>query len=300
MRWRARTARSPRSRVRSPTADCRGSLAPARSGAAPRARRRNPLAPALAARARCARPLACCGGRRGRRRRRSARAARSVRLRPRRSRAARAPAARKQIRRRFRNTSRAMFTIDVITLFPEVFAPFVGLSIVGRAVEAGIVRVRYHHLLDRPAGRANAPTTAPFGGGPGMVLADRADRSRPRRDRGLRTPEGSAASSRFPARAAASSISRRRSIWRHSTAWCCVCGHYEGIDDRLGALYPVREYSLGDFVLTGGEIPALAFMDATVRLLAGAIRPASLEHESFTGRHARLPQLHPAGHLPGR
>ena len=61
-----------------------------------------------------------------------------------------------------------------------------------------------------------------------------------------------------------------------------VCGHYEGIDDRLAALYPVKEYSLGDFVLTGGEIPALAFMDATVRLLAGAIRPESLEDESFS------------------
>ncbi len=60
-----------------------------------------------------------------------------------------------------------------------------------------------------------------------------------------------------------------------------VCGHYEGIDDRLGTLYPIEECSLGDFVLTGGEIPALAFMDATVRLLAGAVRAESLESESF-------------------
>jgi tRNA (guanine37-N1)-methyltransferase len=62
-----------------------------------------------------------------------------------------------------------------------------------------------------------------------------------------------------------------------------VCGHYEGIDDRLGTLYPVEEYSLGDFVLTGGEIPALAMMDATVRLLAGALKRQSLESESFSG-----------------
>jgi tRNA (guanine37-N1)-methyltransferase len=61
-----------------------------------------------------------------------------------------------------------------------------------------------------------------------------------------------------------------------------ICGHYEGIDDRLGDLYPIEEYSLGDFVLTGGELPALAMMDATVRLLAGAVRPESLVEESFS------------------
>src|SRR5215469_3501158 len=62
-----------------------------------------------------------------------------------------------------------MFTIDVVTLFPEVFAPFVGLSIVGRAVEAGIADVRYHHLLDALSGSERADDT-PYGGGAGMVL----------------------------------------------------------------------------------------------------------------------------------
>ena len=69
--------------------------------------------------------------------------------------------------------------------------------------------------------------------------------------------------------------------WAELDRLIIVCGHYEGIDDRLGALYPIEERSLGDFVLTGGEIPALAFMDATVRLVAGAIRPESLRSESF-------------------
>ncbi|HUA08089.1 MAG TPA: hypothetical protein VMA98_02375, partial [Candidatus Acidoferrales bacterium] len=60
-----------------------------------------------------------------------------------------------------------------------------------------------------------------------------------------------------------------------------ICGHYEGIDERLAALYPLEEYSLGDFILTGGELPALAFMDATVRLLEGAIAAESAQAESF-------------------
>jgi tRNA (guanine37-N1)-methyltransferase len=68
-----------------------------------------------------------------------------------------------------------------------------------------------------------------------------------------------------------------------------ICGHYEGIDERLSELYGAEECSLGDFVLTGGEIPALAFIDATVRLLGGAINPDSLAHESFTGKALDAP-----------
>lgn len=174
-----------------------------------------------------------------------------------------------------------MFTIDVVTLFPEVFAPFVGLSIVGRAVEAGIVRVRYHHLLDELRGSERADDT-PFGGGPGMVLrlepiARALDRilaaSPPGERRAIAVPSPSGTP--FCQADAARFAALDRVIF--------VCGHYEGIDDRLASLYPVQEYSLGDFVVTGGEIPALAMMDATVRLLAGALRPESLESESFSG-----------------
>jgi tRNA (guanine37-N1)-methyltransferase len=173
-----------------------------------------------------------------------------------------------------------MFEIDVVTLFPEVFAPFVGLSIVGRAVEAGIARVRYHHLLDYLADGERADD-APFGGGPGMVLRvepiarvlDAIVAGSPAGERRaivVPSPSGTPFDQRHAERLAALD----RVIF--------VCGHYEGIDDRLGDLYPVQEYSLGDFVLTGGEIPALAFMDATIRLLPGVIAPQSLEEESFS------------------
>jgi tRNA (guanine37-N1)-methyltransferase len=172
-----------------------------------------------------------------------------------------------------------MFTIDVITLFPEVFAPVVGLSIVGRAVEAGLAEIRYHHLLDELEGpeRADAP---PFGGGPGMVLriepiARALDRvvaeSDPEERRAIVVPSPSG-------EPFSQSHAQRLSQLDRLVV---VCGHYEGIDERLASLYPIEEYSLGDFVLTGGEIPALAFIDATVRLLAGAVTPASLESESF-------------------
>ncbi len=172
-----------------------------------------------------------------------------------------------------------MFTIDVVTLFPEVFAPFVGLSIVGRAVEAGIVGVRYHHVLDGLEGRERADDV-PYGGGAGMVMRveplarilDRIFGDSPANERRVLAvaspagrPFGQADARRY------ASLDRL----------VLICGHYEGIDERLSALYPTEEVSLGDFVLTGGEIPALAIMDATVRLLEGAIKAESAACESF-------------------
>jgi len=175
-----------------------------------------------------------------------------------------------------------MFTIDVVTLFPEVFAPFVGLSIVGRAVEAGLVRVRYHHLLDElEAGeRADAP---PFGGGAGMVM--RLEPIARTLDRLLAESPEAGERRAIVVPSPSGKPLRQLDAERFATLdrLIVVCGHYEGIDDRLAALYPIEEYSLGDFVLTGGEIPALAILDATVRLIAGALRQESLAAESFSG-----------------
>jgi tRNA (guanine37-N1)-methyltransferase len=171
-----------------------------------------------------------------------------------------------------------VLTIDVVTLFPEVFAPFVGLSIVGRAVEAGLIDIRYHHLLDALEGSERADD-APFGGGAGMVM-----RLAPiaRVLDGLLSKEGERRAIVLPSPAGrrfAQSDARRLSELERVIF---VCGHYEGIDERLGDLYPVEEYSLGDFVLSGGEIATLAFMDATVRLVDGVVDEESKEAESFT------------------
>lgn len=172
-----------------------------------------------------------------------------------------------------------MLRVDVITLFPELFAPQIALSILGRAVERGLLEVRLHHVLDALAGRERADDT-PFGGGPGMVL-----RIEPlarvldpllaepceRRAVVLFTPAGQ----RFTQAVAERYAALEQLI--------LVCGHYEGVDERLAGLYPVEEISLGDFVLTGGEIPAMAVLDATARLLPGVITSGSLEQESFQG-----------------
>jgi len=173
-----------------------------------------------------------------------------------------------------------MFTIDVVSLFPEVFAPFVGLSIVGRAIEASIADVRYHHVLDALEGRERADDT-PFGGGAGMVM---------RIEPLARILDGILAAAPADERRAivVPTPAGRRFLQADARGFAAldrliiICGHYEGIDERLGALYPIEELSLGDFVLTGGEIPALAIMDATVRLLEGVVRPESIATESFS------------------
>jgi tRNA (guanine37-N1)-methyltransferase len=180
-----------------------------------------------------------------------------------------------------------MLRAHVITLFPELFGPALALSIFGRALERGLVEIRLHDLRDTlgPAERAD---DRPYGGGPGMVLrvepisnildAILAEGA-PDEQRAIVVT--SAAGRPFRQADAARLAGLDRLI--------LICGRYEGIDERLTALYGAEELSLGDFVLTGGEIPALAFLDAAVRLLDGTLNPASLEEESFAAGRLDAP-----------
>lgn len=171
--------------------------------------------------------------------------------------------------------------IDVVTLFPEMFAPVIGLSIIGRAVERGLVTVQLHHLLDA-LDRGERADERPYGGGPGMVLrveplarvldAILSSASPDERRRIVLTSASGPVFAQADAR-----------DWTTLDRLVLMCGHYEGVDERLRALYPIEELSLGEFVLTGGEIAALAFVDATVRLIPGAIDADSVASESWTG-----------------
>ncbi len=168
-----------------------------------------------------------------------------------------------------------------------MFAPAIGLSIVGRAQERGLIDVRLHHLLDAldPGERAD---DRPFGGGPGMVL---------RVEPLARILDSIIASALPDERRVVVVTAAAGAPFKHADAarfaaldrLIIVCGHYEGIDERLAGLYGALEFSLGDFVLTGGEIPALAFIDATVRLVAGAINAESLAAESFSAASLDAP-----------
>jgi len=178
--------------------------------------------------------------------------------------------------------------IDVLTLFPEVIQPYVTASILGRAQSAGIVQICTHQLRDYSRDPHRKVDDRPFGGGPGMILtpqpvvdaveAIEALDNRPAL-RVLFTPQGRTFSHEMACRFA----SRERLL--------LICGHYEGYDERIVDILEPEEVSLGDFVLTGGEIAALAVIDSVVRLLPGALgNPDAVREESFGSRRLEYPQ----------
>ena len=167
-----------------------------------------------------------------------------------------------------------------------MFPSYLEASILGRARAAGLLEVVVHDIRDWADGRHRQVDDAPFGGGQGMVLkpdplaaaieAVRADSGAPVV---LMTPQGA------PFRQA---IARRFAQRSHMVL---VCGRYEGVDERIREGWIDEEISLGDFVLTGGELPALAVIDATARLLPGVLgNEASHADESFEAGLLEYPQ----------
>jgi len=177
--------------------------------------------------------------------------------------------------------------IDVITLFPEAFTNVLELSIVGRALREGRVQVVLTNLRAFAQDERGTVDDKPFGGGPGMVLmcdpVFRAVESVQGQDprRGLvvlLTPQGE----RLTQRRVRDLAAGERLI--------LVCGHYEGFDERIRTLADL-ELSIGDYVLTGGELPAMVVIDAVVRLSPGALGAEDGAHEeSFADGLLEYPQ----------
>jgi len=173
--------------------------------------------------------------------------------------------------------------IDVLTLFPEMVSGPLAASIPGRIQERGIVTIRTHDLRQWGIGRHRSVDGAPYGGGAGMVMrpepiADGIETLR--RDDSLvilLDPIGEV----FSQRRAADLAARSHLI--------LVCARYEGVDERVRSLVDL-ELSIGDYVLTGGELPALVVIDAVIRLLPGAIDDASTDEESFVDGLLEYPQ----------
>jgi len=168
---------------------------------------------------------------------------------------------------------------EIVTLFPELFEAFTKTSFVGRAVERGILDVRFQSPRDFGFGKHQSVDDTPYGGGSGMVMrvdvlvsafealdARAAAESLPRARRVLLTPQGQ----RFDQRIAARLSS--------APAIMLICGRYEGFDERVRSFVD-EEVSLGDFVMTGGEVAAMAIIEATVRLLPGVLGNEASTHE---------------------
>ncbi|MEO8227789.1 MAG: tRNA (guanosine(37)-N1)-methyltransferase TrmD [Gemmatimonadota bacterium] len=165
-----------------------------------------------------------------------------------------------------------MITIDVVTLFPEVIAPFVSASIPGRAAAAGLVEVRLVQLRDFTHDRHHTVDDTPYGGGAGMVLKpepffEAVDTLRPTGPIVLLSARG---------RRFSHDDAVRLSLGERLTL---LCGHYKDVDQRVAEGLATEELSVGDFILSGGEPAAICILDAVVRLLPGALG----DHESASG-----------------
>jgi tRNA (guanine37-N1)-methyltransferase len=175
--------------------------------------------------------------------------------------------------------------IDIITLFPGMLEGVLGESMLRMARERGVVDVRVVDLRDYTEGRHRVADDYPFGGGGGMVLKPEPLFAAVEAVRGpeshvvLLCPQGTTFT-----QATATRLARVRHL-------VLLCGHYEGVDERVRAHLVDEEVSIGDYVLTGGELPAMVMLDAVVRLLPGALGdPDGAVRESFVAGRLDYPQ----------
>jgi len=178
-------------------------------------------------------------------------------------------------------------TFHILTLFPELFDSPLSASILGRAIEQGRVAVTCHQLRDWTTDRHRTVDDYPFGGGTGMVLKPEPLFAAIRDLKARVDPRVvllSAAGRRFDQAVAREYAAEERHL-------LLVCGRYEGVDERVAEQMVDEELSVGDFIVTGGEIPALAVVDAVSRLLPGVLGDdASSAEESFTDGLLEYPQ----------
>jgi tRNA (guanine37-N1)-methyltransferase len=175
--------------------------------------------------------------------------------------------------------SGSVLQIGVVTLFPELFSSFEAVSFVGRARKLGLLELCFENLRDHGLGRHRSVDDTPYGGGSGMVL--RVDclvaavesleaKMGGRAERVLLTPQG------VPHNAA---LARELGT---ASRLLLICGRYEGFDERVRDFVD-REVSLGDFVLTGGEVAAMALIESAIRFVPGVLgNEGSTEEESFS------------------
>ena len=165
--------------------------------------------------------------------------------------------------------------IEVLTLFPELFPGPLISGVTGRGLNAGLVNLRVHNLRDYTHDRHRQVDDIPYGGGPGMVLKPEPifEAVRARTGKGpviLLSPQGELLNQGLV-----------RELAGHEDLYL-ICGRYEGVDERVAAHLADREVSIGDYVLSGGELPAIVVIDAVSRLLAGVLGSEdSPKDESF-------------------
>ncbi len=182
-----------------------------------------------------------------------------------------------------------MLQIDILTLFPEAFSGYLQHSIIGRAIERNFVGVRLHDIRSFTHDKHGTADDYPYGGGAGMVMKPepvfeavesiKSGAEKPEYPVILLTPQGKILTQEI-----AEKLASLQNI-------ILICGHYEGIDERVAEHLATDEISIGDYLLSGGETAAMVIIDSLVRLIPGAIgSQTSLDEESHVGNLLEYPQ----------
>ena len=185
-----------------------------------------------------------------------------------------------------------MVRFDVLTLFPGMFAPVLAQSILKRGQDKGLLAVRVHNLRDFTADRHKVVDDTPYGGGAGMVMKAEPILHAVAAVRSEAQSQGEEIRLLFPTpQGRPLTQSYAQELATESRRMVILCGHYEGVDERVRLALAPEEISLGDYVLTGGELPALVLIDATTRLVPGVLGdPSSAVDESFSDSLLEYPQ----------
>ena len=179
-----------------------------------------------------------------------------------------------------------MLTIDIITIFPKMFSGVLNASILKRAQEKKKFKVVVHDLREYSKDKHKKVDDRPFGGGPGMVLMPQPLFDAVKKIRGRRKVKViyTCAGGIPLTQKKAKSLSKEKGL-------IIICGHYEGMDERVREALVDESISIGDYVLTGGEIPAMVIVDGLVRLIPGVLgKEESLSFESFEHNLLEYPQ----------
>jgi len=170
-----------------------------------------------------------------------------------------------------------MIKLEIITIFPNIFYSYFSESIIKRAQQKKLVKINIHNLRDFTSDKHKSVDDSPYGGGPGMVMkiepifkAVKKIKKNKKTKIILFSPKGKKFNQKIAKR-----FSKLDQL-------IIICGRYEGVDERVAKYIADEEVSIGDYILTGGEIPAMVIVDAISRLIPGVIAIESLKEESFS------------------
>jgi len=183
-----------------------------------------------------------------------------------------------------------MFTVDIITLFPEMFSGPFDESIVKRAQDKNLVRITVHNLRDWAIDARGTVDDRPYGGGKGMVLRPGPIFSAVEElKQGLRPWAGQLSTILLTPQGRVFNQEKAQEL-AGLDHLVLICGHYEGVDERVRESLVDEEISIGDYVLTGGELPAMVITDTIVRLVPGVLPTGAKEEDSFVQPTLEYPQ----------